>query len=109
MARGNFDHLNKAGLEFWNLIHQERELTPEEQIDEMIDEELYNKRRFSRVISCEGQVTSPVLLKRAISFGRQVSKSSQCTFGESTATVAADVNQTVVYVRQKFSEESIIR
>lgn len=99
MARGSFEHLNKAGLEFWNLIHQEKELTPEEQIDEIIDEELYNKRRFSRVISCEEQVISPTLLrKRTISFGRQVSKSSRCTFGESTATVAADVSQTVVYV-----------
>lgn len=68
----------------------------------MIDEELYNKRRFSRVISCDDQPSSPMgsmtLRKRALSFGRQVSKSSRCTFGESTATVAGDVSECVVYV-----------
>ena len=91
--------MNDAGLEFWNLIHDEKK-TPEQQIDELIDEEMYKKRRFSRVMSHDECTSlSPHLIrKRAISFGRQVSKSSRCNFGESTATVAGDVSECVVYV-----------
>ncbi|XP_066923803.1 ATP-binding cassette sub-family C member 4-like [Clytia hemisphaerica] len=96
VAQGTFQQLNDAGLEFWNLIHDEKK-TPEQQIDELIDEEMYKKRRFSRVMSHDEDGGGVLLRKRAISFGRQVSKSSRCNFGESTATVAGDVSQCVVY------------
>lgn len=101
-AQGTFSDLNNAGLDFWNLVHASK--TPEKQLDDIIDEELNEelneKRRFSRVLSCE----EPIMLrKRAKSFGRQISSASRCTFGESTATVANDVSECIVYVSIYFS------
>ena len=96
-AQGTFNDLNNAGLDFWNLVHASE--SPADQLDDIVDEEFQQKRRFSRVLSCEDAIISPsALRKRAKSFGRQISSSSRCTFGESTATVANDVSECVVYV-----------
>lgn len=80
-----------------NVNIEEKELA-----QEIGDEVLPWKRRFSRQMSCssdEGSFLSPVTSRRRLNtFNRQVSSSSRCTFTESTAAVAADITETVVYV-----------
>lgn len=94
VKKGTFQDFNDSSLEFWNIVHQKHD----DEDDEFFgnDEESVMKRRFSRILSVEE--TTPK--KRAMSFGRQVSCTSRCTFSESTATVSNDVSKVVVYTEK---------
>lgn len=105
MAQGSYNEIRKSNIDFLSVLTSNNE---EETIEELSEhgDHLSVARRFSRQLTCPGDAgpLSPNLLrKRAVSFGRQVSCSSRCTFTESTAAVTNDVSETVVYVSSHYN------